>query len=308
MGPPEVVAGKEAFSRESGRVATLALLPVRDRRRRDAAVPVRDQRAARDLGGQPARARRSSPSSSARRCSSWPRSSSPAAGSGGRELGAAPWWVWVGGALGAFYVLGRVVTAPKLGAAALSRSSSPGRSSPRSPSTTSAGSASTRTRSRRAACSGWPRRRRRRARPLPLTPSASASIDAVATQPVDAARQLRVEGDERVGLQLRERDVLGVVGRGRGQLIRDLATRGAGAPRRRAAGSASGRSTSRRSRATSAGSSPRSTASCSERQRLGAEERRREQLVRRPRRSISSAARWSDDARRRRRTSVIGRL
>jgi transporter family-2 protein len=31
----------------------------------------------------------------------------------------APWWVWVGGFLGAFYVLGSVVTAPKLGAAAL---------------------------------------------------------------------------------------------------------------------------------------------------------------------------------------------
>ena len=35
------------------------------------------------------------------------------------ELGGAPWWVWVGGFLGAFYVLGSVVTAPKLGAAAL---------------------------------------------------------------------------------------------------------------------------------------------------------------------------------------------
>ena len=32
---------------------------------------------------------------------------------------AAPWWVWVGGLLGAFYVLGSVVTAPKLGAATL---------------------------------------------------------------------------------------------------------------------------------------------------------------------------------------------
>ena len=29
----------------------------------------------------------------------------------------APWWVWAGGLLGAFYVLGSVVTAPKLGAA-----------------------------------------------------------------------------------------------------------------------------------------------------------------------------------------------
>lgn len=37
----------------------------------------------------------------------------------GRDLGGAPWWVWLGGFLGAFYVLGSVVTAPKLGAAAL---------------------------------------------------------------------------------------------------------------------------------------------------------------------------------------------
>jgi transporter family-2 protein len=35
------------------------------------------------------------------------------------RIGAAPWWVWVGGLLGAFYVLGSVVTAPKLGAATL---------------------------------------------------------------------------------------------------------------------------------------------------------------------------------------------
>jgi bacterial/archaeal transporter family-2 protein len=38
---------------------------------------------------------------------------------GTETLGAAPWWVWLGGFLGAFYVLGSVVTAPKLGAAAL---------------------------------------------------------------------------------------------------------------------------------------------------------------------------------------------
>ena len=38
---------------------------------------------------------------------------------GSGRLGAAPWWVWVGGCFGAFYVLGSVVTAPKLGAAAL---------------------------------------------------------------------------------------------------------------------------------------------------------------------------------------------
>jgi len=38
---------------------------------------------------------------------------------GTERLSAAPWWVWVGGFLGAFYVLGSVVTAPKLGAATL---------------------------------------------------------------------------------------------------------------------------------------------------------------------------------------------
>ncbi len=37
----------------------------------------------------------------------------------GSKLGAAPWWVWVGGLFGAFNVLGTVVTAPKLGAATL---------------------------------------------------------------------------------------------------------------------------------------------------------------------------------------------
>ena len=35
------------------------------------------------------------------------------------KIGGAPWWMWIGGFLGAFYVLGSVVTAPKLGAAAL---------------------------------------------------------------------------------------------------------------------------------------------------------------------------------------------
>jgi bacterial/archaeal transporter family-2 protein len=35
------------------------------------------------------------------------------------RLGPAPWWVWVGGALGAFYVLGSIVSAPRLGAATL---------------------------------------------------------------------------------------------------------------------------------------------------------------------------------------------
>jgi bacterial/archaeal transporter family-2 protein len=35
------------------------------------------------------------------------------------RLGDAPWWVWIGGALGAFYVAAAIVTAPKLGAAQL---------------------------------------------------------------------------------------------------------------------------------------------------------------------------------------------
>jgi bacterial/archaeal transporter family-2 protein len=35
------------------------------------------------------------------------------------KLGNAPWWVWVGGVLGAFYVTAAVVSAPKLGAAQL---------------------------------------------------------------------------------------------------------------------------------------------------------------------------------------------
>ena len=35
------------------------------------------------------------------------------------RAGDAPWWVWIGGVLGAFYVLGSIVTAPRLGAATL---------------------------------------------------------------------------------------------------------------------------------------------------------------------------------------------
>ncbi len=37
----------------------------------------------------------------------------------GERLGAAPWWVWIGGLLGAFYVLGSIVAAPRLGAVTL---------------------------------------------------------------------------------------------------------------------------------------------------------------------------------------------
>ena len=37
----------------------------------------------------------------------------------GHRIAGAPWWVWVGGLLGAFYVVGVVVTAPRLGAATL---------------------------------------------------------------------------------------------------------------------------------------------------------------------------------------------
>jgi len=38
---------------------------------------------------------------------------------GSQEVGGAPWWVWIGGVLGAFYVAGSIVVAPKLGAVAL---------------------------------------------------------------------------------------------------------------------------------------------------------------------------------------------
>jgi transporter family-2 protein len=38
--------------------------------------------------------------------------------SGGR-LASAPWWAWIGGLLGAFYVAMSIVTGPRLGAAAL---------------------------------------------------------------------------------------------------------------------------------------------------------------------------------------------
>jgi bacterial/archaeal transporter family-2 protein len=38
---------------------------------------------------------------------------------GGDRLSGAPWWIWIGGALGAFYVLGSIVVAPKLGAVTL---------------------------------------------------------------------------------------------------------------------------------------------------------------------------------------------
>ncbi len=37
----------------------------------------------------------------------------------GDRIAAAPWWVWLGGFFGAFYVLGSIVAAPKLGAVTL---------------------------------------------------------------------------------------------------------------------------------------------------------------------------------------------
>jgi bacterial/archaeal transporter family-2 protein len=38
---------------------------------------------------------------------------------GTERVSGAPWWVWIGGALGAFYVLGSIVAAPRLGAVTL---------------------------------------------------------------------------------------------------------------------------------------------------------------------------------------------
>ena len=37
---------------------------------------------------------------------------------GGHRAGDAPWWAWVGGILGAFYVTSSIVVAPRLGSAA----------------------------------------------------------------------------------------------------------------------------------------------------------------------------------------------
>jgi bacterial/archaeal transporter family-2 protein len=37
---------------------------------------------------------------------------------GAHRAGDAPWWAWIGGALGAFYVVSAVVVAPRIGAAA----------------------------------------------------------------------------------------------------------------------------------------------------------------------------------------------
>jgi bacterial/archaeal transporter family-2 protein len=118
MGPPKVVAGKEAFSRESEPVATVpyyvfaiaagAMLPFQ--------FGVNAQLAS--WMGSPLRATLVSFLVGAAVLLAATLAFARGV-SGGRELGAAPWWVWVGGALGAFYVLGSVVTAPRLGAAAL---------------------------------------------------------------------------------------------------------------------------------------------------------------------------------------------
>jgi transporter family-2 protein len=37
----------------------------------------------------------------------------------GDRVAAAPWWAWIGGALGAFYVAGSITSAPRLGAVTL---------------------------------------------------------------------------------------------------------------------------------------------------------------------------------------------
>ena len=112
------MGGKEAFSRESGRVATWpyylfaiaagAMLPIQ--------FGINAQLAS--WVGSPVRATFVSFALGAAVlliamlifARDWP---------GTERLSAAPWWVWVGGLFGAFYVLGSVVTAPKLGAAAL---------------------------------------------------------------------------------------------------------------------------------------------------------------------------------------------
>ena len=112
------MAGKEAFSRESRRVATWpyylfaiaagAMLPVQfgiNAQLADwIASPVRATLVSFVVGASVLLV------ATLLFARGWP---------GAERVGAAPWWVWVGGCFGAFYVLGSVVTAPKLGAAAL---------------------------------------------------------------------------------------------------------------------------------------------------------------------------------------------
>jgi transporter family-2 protein len=43
----------------------------------------------------------------------------PSSAVSGHSLGSAPWWAWLGGALGAFYVVVSIYVAPRIGAAAL---------------------------------------------------------------------------------------------------------------------------------------------------------------------------------------------
>jgi len=43
----------------------------------------------------------------------------PAGAVTGHSLGSAPWWAWIGGALGAFYIVASIYVAPRIGAAAL---------------------------------------------------------------------------------------------------------------------------------------------------------------------------------------------
>jgi transporter family-2 protein len=118
MGPPKFVAGKEAFSRESWRVATWpyylfavvagAMLPFQ-------------------FGINSVLARYADGAARATLISFLVGTLSLLIAvlvffrglPSGEKLASAPWWVWIGGAMGAFYVLGGVVTAPKLGAATL---------------------------------------------------------------------------------------------------------------------------------------------------------------------------------------------
>ena len=121
-------------------------------------------------------------------------------------------------------------------------------------------------RARAVATQGGPSDRAALERALAAKPLGSSRLQVIdrrrGDEPVNAARQLRVKGYERVRLQLSQGNVLRVVGLRPPPAAPQPPTPGAGARRRRGVGSGSREYERGRSRATSVGISPRCTASC----------------------------------------------